>query len=317
VRSRLLAFLFISLLCALPIAHAENAAYIGPLREHYWCLAHFMEKEPLCGAACDFEPLLDIDNPDQIRARLPVAKISKSATAAERIAILKGFPIEEITAAPGHIYLRNPKQLAGLKQYISSSKGGDFAHDPLLFNFVTAHDGTLITIDLWNAHHRLVAYLESGYHFMDEIPPANLKILVNGRTTEGAAWPHYLSVAGIDETANIKTWTVPAGGDIRVGTVAVDGKNDNFKLGSRTTIGKLRENMLYRKHPKIGVYFGSFDPPHAGHLEVAKEALAALGLDEIVIVPNATVAGKPGLTSLEKRLPLLRAFVKGEPRINL
>ena len=36
---------------------------------------------------------------------------------------------------------------------------------------------------------------------------------------------------------------------------------------------------------KYGVLGGTFDPPHLGHLEMAQAARAALGLDEVVIVP--------------------------------
>lgn len=39
---------------------------------------------------------------------------------------------------------------------------------------------------------------------------------------------------------------------------------------------------------KIGLYFGSFNPPHIGHITVAQYALERIGLDEIwfVVSPN-------------------------------
>lgn len=38
---------------------------------------------------------------------------------------------------------------------------------------------------------------------------------------------------------------------------------------------------------RIGVYGGSFDPVHAGHLRVARAALADLALDRLLVVPAA------------------------------
>mgnify|MGYP000355456032 CR=1 FL=1 len=36
---------------------------------------------------------------------------------------------------------------------------------------------------------------------------------------------------------------------------------------------------------KIGVYGGSFDPIHLGHIELAKQARDQLGLDKLLFVP--------------------------------
>ncbi len=39
---------------------------------------------------------------------------------------------------------------------------------------------------------------------------------------------------------------------------------------------------------KIGIYGGSFNPPHLGHLAAARAAVAALGLDKLVFIPAGT-----------------------------
>ncbi len=288
-----------------------------PIPSAEWCLSRLLEKGPLCDATCDFEPLFDLKGSTAFHALASQLVLEKGADDAARMLVLRGFPIDRVTAAPGHAYLRNPAQLERLKAYIQSSNGGDFRHDPLLFNLITNEKNQVVTIDLWNAHHRLIAYLESGYHSLDEIPAVNFKILLNGRTSEGATWPHYLSLAGIDETKNVPYSIVPVGGEIRGGTVAVEGSHPNVFLGSRNTIGQLRKNMLYRKQPKIGVYFGTFDPPHRGHLLVVEKAIKVLNLDEAIIVPNPTPVHKPGATDLATRIELLRKFVAGHPRINL
>ena len=36
---------------------------------------------------------------------------------------------------------------------------------------------------------------------------------------------------------------------------------------------------------KIGIYGGTFDPPHLGHMEAARASVAALGLDKLIFVP--------------------------------
>ena len=45
---------------------------------------------------------------------------------------------------------------------------------------------------------------------------------------------------------------------------------------------------------RIGVFGGSFDPPHAGHLHAARAAREAFGLDEVRFVPAARPPHKPG-----------------------
>lgn len=43
---------------------------------------------------------------------------------------------------------------------------------------------------------------------------------------------------------------------------------------------------------RIGVFGGTFDPPHLGHVSVARSVLEALSLDEVVLVPNGVPAWK-------------------------
>lgn len=38
---------------------------------------------------------------------------------------------------------------------------------------------------------------------------------------------------------------------------------------------------------KIGIYGGTFDPPHMGHMQAAKAAIEALELDELVVIPTS------------------------------
>ena len=66
---------------------------------------------------------------------------------------------------------------------------------------------------------------------------------------------------------------------------------------------------------RIGIYGGSFDPIHLGHLWVAEAALESLGLSEIRWIPAATSPLKPAgaVASNESRLQMLRLAASGCP----
>jgi nicotinate-nucleotide adenylyltransferase len=64
---------------------------------------------------------------------------------------------------------------------------------------------------------------------------------------------------------------------------------------------------------KIGIYGGTFDPIHHGHLILAREALESLGLAKIILVPAAASPFKAlPLSSGDMRLSMLRAAISGE-----
>ena len=67
---------------------------------------------------------------------------------------------------------------------------------------------------------------------------------------------------------------------------------------------------------RIGVYGGTFDPPHLGHLVAASDACQALGLDRVLWVPSASHPFKGGRvrTPPETRLEMVRAAIAGDPR---
>lgn len=66
---------------------------------------------------------------------------------------------------------------------------------------------------------------------------------------------------------------------------------------------------------RIGLFGGSFDPPHVAHVALARAALAALALDEVRWVP----AGQPwqkarAITPAVHREAMVRLAIDGEPR---
>ena len=69
---------------------------------------------------------------------------------------------------------------------------------------------------------------------------------------------------------------------------------------------------------RIGIFGGSFDPPHNGHLLVAQDAMEALALDHMLIVPAATQPLKPdGRTGAEHRLAMVERCFAGLPGISV
>ncbi len=66
---------------------------------------------------------------------------------------------------------------------------------------------------------------------------------------------------------------------------------------------------------KIGLYGGSFDPVHLGHLIVAQDAMEQLGLDRICFIPaaQAPLREDSPAASAEDRLAMLEAATAGTP----
>src|SRR5271169_5634487 len=65
---------------------------------------------------------------------------------------------------------------------------------------------------------------------------------------------------------------------------------------------------------KLGIYGGSFDPVHLGHLLVAQAAIEELGLDRLFFIPAAQSPFKPECQPAPAavRLQLLRLALAGK-----
>lgn len=67
---------------------------------------------------------------------------------------------------------------------------------------------------------------------------------------------------------------------------------------------------------RLGLFGGSFDPPHVGHLLAAIDALEALRLDQLVFIPTAVQPLKAGLAAATapQRLAMVRLLIGGDAR---
>lgn len=70
---------------------------------------------------------------------------------------------------------------------------------------------------------------------------------------------------------------------------------------------------------RLGIFGGTFDPPHVGHLLAASDAFEALALDRLLFVPANVQPLKEGATSTppETRLRLVQLLIQGDPRFDV
>ena len=67
---------------------------------------------------------------------------------------------------------------------------------------------------------------------------------------------------------------------------------------------------------RLGIFGGSFDPPHIGHLLAAVDAYESLSLDRLFFVPTAIQPLKARITAAaaHQRLAMVRLLVGADPR---
>jgi nicotinate-nucleotide adenylyltransferase len=70
---------------------------------------------------------------------------------------------------------------------------------------------------------------------------------------------------------------------------------------------------------KIGLFGGSFDPIHTGHLILAQAAANVAGLARVIFIPTARPPHKLGvpLTDIETRARMVALAIEGNPRFEL
>lgn len=68
---------------------------------------------------------------------------------------------------------------------------------------------------------------------------------------------------------------------------------------------------------RVGLLGGTFDPPHAAHVAIARAVLAADLVDEVVVIPTGDPWQKSDVTSAADRLAMTRLAFEGEPRCSV
>lgn len=69
---------------------------------------------------------------------------------------------------------------------------------------------------------------------------------------------------------------------------------------------------------RIGIFGGTFDPVHMGHLILAEQCRAQAGLDEVWFVPSYTPPHKEkGVTRFEQRCDMIELAIAGHPAMRV
>lgn len=68
---------------------------------------------------------------------------------------------------------------------------------------------------------------------------------------------------------------------------------------------------------KIGVFCGTFDPVHRGHVALAKAALETLGLEKVLLAPFGTPLGRQPEADIKQRVDLLRLAIQDQKGLEL
>lgn len=68
---------------------------------------------------------------------------------------------------------------------------------------------------------------------------------------------------------------------------------------------------------RIGIFGGSFDPPHVGHETVAPELVEQLRLDRLLVVPSGDPPHRSVVLPAATRFELTRRLFEGIPRVEV
>ena len=68
------------------------------------------------------------------------------------------------------------------------------------------------------------------------------------------------------------------------------------------------DNCYIQKTMKIGIYIGSFNPVHIGHIDIVNYLINNKILDKVVIVPTLGYWNKDNLIDIKHRINMLKFF---------
>ncbi|CAN5439037.1 nicotinate (nicotinamide) nucleotide adenylyltransferase [soil metagenome] len=72
-----------------------------------------------------------------------------------------------------------------------------------------------------------------------------------------------------------------------------------------------------RPAQRIGIFSGTFDPVHKGHISFALQAIEAAGLDKVMFVPEPRPRHKHSVTHQSHRIAMIKLAIKAYPKLGL
>lgn len=93
-----------------------------------------------------------------------------------------------------------------------------------------------------------------------------------------------------------------------------------FKVrGSKSKVSNSKNLESETLNLKLGVLGGTFDPPHKGHLLIARKAIEQLGLAQVLFAPTRQPPHKlrNNITPIEQRIEMVRLAIAPHPRFVL
>jgi nicotinate-nucleotide adenylyltransferase len=68
---------------------------------------------------------------------------------------------------------------------------------------------------------------------------------------------------------------------------------------------------------RVGIFAGTFDPVHDGHVAFALAAIAQRGLNEVIFLPERMPRGKHHVTDMQHRVEMIRAAIAGHTNLKV
>lgn len=214
--------------------------------------------------------------------------------------VLNKMRIADLTPSHGHRYIESPLRNDSAIQT-----------DVIMLNALTQRVEDMLFIErveIWDGHHRLHDYYESTptrstlaqYTAAQNAAGVSVRIvvLIDSKEENGSIAEHWVDLAGIfflpqiyQDSGGHEPYRLIGGPDARRYSACLDPHIYQRLPVVDHTLKDIQYFPVLADSPKLGLYFGTFDPVHKGHLSLIEYLLRANIVDILVVIPNANRSG--------------------------